>query len=259
VTGTTPEPDGGTVKSVAKVLDILEHLGAAGRPVSVSDLARATSLHVSTAHRLLQTLTRRGFVEQRADNRQYALGPRVYALGSAYLGGNDLVTVARPVVERLRDELGETIHLAVYDDGYVLDVCNAGSPQPVGVSLKPGRRDPAHCTAIGKVLLSALPDAEVDRVLERGPLERCTRHTVTAVNRIRAELARVRDQDYAIDDEELAEGLCCLGVPVRDRGGHVIAALSVAMPKGRFQSERVPGWTRALRRAADGLAARLGP
>ncbi|BBK31644.1 IclR family transcriptional regulator [Stella humosa] len=246
----------GTVKSVAKVLDLLEHLGAAGQPVGISDLARAAGLHVSTAHRLLRTLVRRGYVEQRSDTRRYALGPRVHALGGAYLGGSDLVGAAYPVIEELRDRLGETIHVAVWDDGQVLEVCHAETTQPVGVSLRLGRRDPAHATAIGKVLMAARGRAEVDRLLA-GPLVAVTGHTVTATAKLRCEIERVRAQDYAVDDEELADGLCCVGVPVRDRHGRVVAGLSVAMPKARFDAARIPEWVAMLRAAADGLAGRL--
>jgi|JI10StandDraft_1071094.scaffolds.fasta_scaffold207327_2 DNA-binding IclR family transcriptional regulator len=255
--GSVGEAADGTVKSVAKVLDLLEHLGAARQPVGISDLARATGLHVSTAHRLLRTLVCRGFVEQRRDNRRYALGPRVHALGGAYLGGSDIVGAAYPVIDELRDRLGETIHVAVWDDGSVLEVCHAETTQPVGVSLRLGRRDPAHATAIGKVLLAWREPADIDDVLGRVPLAAVTEHTITKPAALRAELVRVRAQDYALDEEELAEGLCCLGVPVRDRRGLVVAGLSVAMPKARFRPDRIPEWAAALHGAAERLSDRL--
>lgn len=247
----------GTVKSVAKVLDLLEHLGAARQPVGISDLARATGLHVSTAHRLLRTLVCRGFVEQRRDNRRYALGPRVHALGGAYLGGSDIVGAAYPVIDELRDRLGETIHVAVWDDGSVLEVCHAETTKPVGVSLRLGRRDPAHATAIGKVLLAWRDPGEVEAFLANAPLASVTAGTIVDAGRLREELERVRVQDYALDCEELADGLCCVGVAVRDRRGVVVAGLSVAMPEARFDRTRVPEWAEALHRAAERLSDRL--
>lgn len=247
----------GTVKSVAKVLDLLEHLGAARQPVGISDLARATGLHVSTAHRLLRTLVCRGFVEQRRDSRRYALGPRVHALGGAYLGGSDIVGAAYPVIDELRDRLGETIHVAVWDDGSVLEVCHAETTQPVGVSLRLGRRDPAHATAIGKVLLAWREPFELEAFLARAPLTAVTPRTITAEGPLRTELERVRAQDFAIDEGELAEGLCCVGVPIRNRRGFVVAGLSVAMPAGRFDPARIPEWAAALHRAAQRLSDRL--
>lgn len=255
--GSVGEAADGTVKSVAKVLDLLEHLGAARQPVGISDLARATGLHVSTAHRLLRTLVCRGFVEQRRDNRRYALGPRVHALGGAYLGGSDIVGAAYPVIDELRDRLGETIHVAVWDDGSVLEVCHAETTQPVGVSLRLGRRDPAHATAIGKVLLAAREAGDLDAFLARGPLAAVTPRTIIGAAALCRELEQVRRQDYALDEEELADGLCCVGVPVRDRRGFVVAGLSVAMPLARFDRTRVPEWVAALNRAAERLSDRL--
>ena len=113
--GARPQAD--SVKSVAKVLDILEHLGSSQRAVSVSDLARATGFNVSTAFRLLQTLMARGYVEQERGNRGYFLGPRIFQMGSAYLQGSDLATIARPHLEALRDEVGETAYLVIVQPG----------------------------------------------------------------------------------------------------------------------------------------------
>ncbi|MCW5750587.1 MAG: IclR family transcriptional regulator [Alphaproteobacteria bacterium] len=244
----------GTVKSVAKVLDILEHLGHAGRPVGISDLARATSLHVSTAHRLLRTLSSRGYVEQRAESRRYALGPRVFELGNAYVSGRDFVTLARPRIEALRDRIGETVHLGVLSDGDVVEVCSALSQKPVGVSVRTGWRDPAHCSAVGKVILAHLPDEERKALLARRSLERRTARTITTHRELETELSRVRTQGYAVDDEELSDDLCCVAVPLLDGAGRAIAGMSAAMPKARFHSERIPELVRLLGEAARGLA-----
>jgi len=174
MTRTVRSPAGaGGIKSVAKVLDILEYLAGAGRPVGASEVARAVGFHVSTTHRLLRTLAMRGYVDQHAALRSFVIGPQLHALGSAYAGGAGLVQIARPELEVLRDALGETIHLGIFRSGEVIEVASAGSLQAVSVSLGAGRRDPAHCTALGKVLLAALDDAELAAFLRR-PLERRT-------------------------------------------------------------------------------------
>jgi DNA-binding IclR family transcriptional regulator len=246
-----------TVKSVAKVLDILEHLGHARRASSVSEIARSTGLNASTAHRLLQTLARRGYVEQNPATRDYALGPRLFELGSAYIGGQDLAQVVRPFVERLRDQVGETIHFGILSQGHVVEICNASSHHPVGVTLRTGRRDPAHCTAMGKVLLAALPEAELSAYLGHGELARPTRRTMVDPRRLRRELQQVRRQGYATDEEELADNLCCVGVPVAEPDGAVVAAMSLAMPKMRFRPERLPEWVALLNDAARQISGRL--
>jgi DNA-binding IclR family transcriptional regulator len=148
-----------SVKSVVKVLDILEHLGSSQSAIGLSDLSRATGLSVSTAFRLLQTLMVRGYVEQEKANRTYFLGPRIFQMGSAYLRGSDLATIARPHLEALRDEVGETAYLVTFSQGEIVQLCKADGKQAVSAAIRPMVREPAYCTATGKVLLSALsPD-----------------------------------------------------------------------------------------------------
>jgi len=241
-----PAQDGSAVKTVAKVLDLLEHVAAAGRPISVSELAVSTGFNVSTAHRLMQTLARRKYVEQDPSTRTYALGSRLLELGSAYTGSLDLVGAARPRMEALRDLAGETVHLAILSERDVVEICTAGGRQAVTVSRGAGRRDPAHCTATGKVLLAELAPNELDRFFAMGPLSPLTPQSITDRDEFLAELQRARKVGYAIDDEELCEDVCCVGVPVRNRSGRTTAALSLAMPKARFRSRNVAGWAKML-------------
>jgi IclR family KDG regulon transcriptional repressor len=248
----------GGIKSVAKVLDILEYLAGAGRPVGASDVARAVGFHVSTTHRLLRTLAARGYVDQHAARRSFVLGPQLHVLGNAYAGGTGLVQVAQAELETLRDTLGETVHLGVYRNGEVMEVASAGGLQPVSVSLGAGRRDPAHCTALGKVLLAALEEQALAAVLRR-PLERRTPRSLTRKSEVMKAVAATRRQGYATDEEELAADMCCIAVPVRDPSQRVVAAVSIAMPKSRYRSDRIAGWVKALAAAAERIGGRLRP
>jgi IclR family acetate operon transcriptional repressor len=248
----------GGIKSVAKVLDILEYLADAGRPVGASEVARAVGFHVSTTHRLLRTLAARGYVDQHSARRSFVLGPQLRALGTAYNGGG-LVQVARPEIEALRDTLGETIHLSIYREGEVIEVAAAGGLQPVSVSLGAGRRDPANCTALGKVLLAELDADALADFFARGPLERRTPHSITRKADFLRALKEVRRQGYGTDEEEFAAEICCIAVPVRDPAQNVVAALSIAMPKSRYRGDRVKGWVKALAAAAARIGGRLSP
>ena len=252
-----PAQEGSAVKTVAKVLDLLEHVAAAGRPVSVSELAAMTGFNVSTAHRLMQTLARRNYVEQDPSTRAYALGSRLLELGSAYAGSLDLVGAARPRIEELRDLAGETVHLAILSERDVVEICTAGGRQAVTVSRGAGRRDPAHCTATGKVLLAALQSSDLERFFAAGPLQAITSRSITGRNELVAELQRVREAGFAIDDEELCEDVCCIGVPVWGRSGRTAAALSLAMPKARFRSGSVAGWVKILAEHAARISSAL--
>jgi DNA-binding IclR family transcriptional regulator len=253
---TRAEPD--AVKSVAKVLDILEHLGGAQRAVSVSDLARATGINVSTAFRQLQTLVVRGFVEQEPGHRSYVLGHKFYQLARAYLNGKDLATLARPHLEALRDEIGETTYLVILSQGEIVQLCKADGQQVVSASIRSAQREPAYCTATGKVLLSGLATEALDRYLATVRFHAYTPHTITNRTRLERELALVRGQGFAIDVEEYAEDLCCVSVPVRGPNGNaIVAALSVAMPKLRFRRNLVPRWRKLLEERAALISPQL--
>jgi IclR family KDG regulon transcriptional repressor len=180
------------VKSVTKVLDILEHLGAAQGVVSVSDLARATGLNVSTVFRLLQTLMARGYVEQERSNRGYFLGPRIFQMGSAYLQGSDLATIARPHLEALRDTVGETAYLVMFSQGEIVQLCKADGKQAVSAAIRSMVREPAYCTATGKVLLSALSAEELDKYVQTVALQSFTPQTLTSKVELKREIAKVR-------------------------------------------------------------------
>lgn len=249
----------GGAKSVTKVLDILEHLGAAKAPAGVSDIARATGFNVSTAYRLLQTLAERGYVEQRGSDRSYVLGPRVFQLGNAYLQGSDLAALARPHLAALRDEVGETVYLTILRQGQNVPLCKADGQQVVSASVSSVEREPAFCTANGKVLLAGLAPAELAHYVAGLQFESYTPQTINTKARLLRELDTVRAQGYALDLEEFAKDLCCVSVPLRrPDGGAVVAAISVAMPKLRFKPAAVPRWVKLLQAKAQLIAQQLG-
>jgi DNA-binding IclR family transcriptional regulator len=248
-----------SVKSVVKVLDILEHLGAAQGAVSVSELARATGLNVSTAFRLLQTLMARGYVEQERHNRGYFLGPRIFQMGSAYLQGSDLATIARPHLEALRDAVGETAYLVMFSQGEIVQLCKADGKQAVSAAIRPMVREPAYCTATGKVLLSALSTEEFDKYVQGVDLEPFTPQTLTSKAELRREIGRVRENGFALYNEEFVPNLCCVSIPVTDHnGGAPVAAMSIAMPKMRFRKTLVPRWCEQMREKALLITQQLG-
>jgi DNA-binding IclR family transcriptional regulator len=248
-----------SVKSITKVLDILEHLGASRSAVSVSDLARATKINVSTAYRLLQTLMARGYVVQEAANRGYLLGPRIFQMGSAYLQGSDLATIARPHLEALRDTVGETAYLVMFSQGEIVQLCKADGKQAVSAAIRPMVREPAYCTATGKVLLSALAPEELEKYVQNVALQSFTPHTLTSKAELRREIAKVRENGFAVDSEEFVPNLCCVSIPVKDHnGGAAVAAISIAMPKMRFKRTLVPRWCEQMREKAALITQQLG-
>ena len=174
----SPKAESSAVKTVAKVLDILEHLGAIGRPVTVSEVAMMTGINVSTAHRLLQTLARRHYIEQNQETRAYTLGPRLFELGSAYARNMDLVGVSS---RSLKSSAMPPARRSISRSSAIGKWWKSSprpAARPLTVSGGTGRRDPASCTATGKVMLAFLDQPELDQFL-RAPA-RCRRQRAKA-------------------------------------------------------------------------------
>jgi IclR family acetate operon transcriptional repressor len=236
---------------VDRALDVLEALARRPGPTGVSELAATTGLPFGTAHRLLRALVARGYARQDAD-RRYALGAALLRLGEA--AHRTLAAGARPHLASLVELSGETANLAVREGDRVVYLAQVPSPRTLRMFAEVGRAVHAHSTAVGKVLLAALPAEEVAGILARQGLPRRTDTTITDEGALRSELDRVRAAGYALDDGEEETGVRCLAVPVSD-GGAVVAAVSVSGPADRLSEQTLESLLPAVRRVAGELAA----
>lgn len=243
---------------VDRVVDILEAFPKYGPELGVSDISRLLGLKKATAHRLLSALRRRGLVTQDPVSRRYRLGLKLWELGSMATSQVDWVHRVKPYLQQLTDETGETSHLAVLSDGQVLYVEKVESPRSLRIPSQVGRRLPVHCTAIGKALVAFLPDEVLESIVAHRGLVRFTSNTITDLDRLRNELAIARERGYTTDNEEIEEGLACIGAPIRDHSAHVVAAISIAGPASRVRSERMGEHIRAVVAAANSISKMLG-
>ncbi len=248
----------GTVQSIVRAFSLLEALGDSRGEVGLADLSKRVGLHVSTTHRLLATLVTQGYARQNADTGRYALGAKALHLAESYLGQMDLRLVARPFLERLSEETGETANLVILDGQEALYLDKVESPQSLRIFSRIGRRAPLHCTAVGKVLLADRSKAAVDALLGQGPLERLTRNTVTAVSQLRRELEKVQDEGFALDREECEDGACCIAVPVRNAKGEAVAAIGISGPAVRMHVRRIQELVPGVVRTGRQISERLG-
>jgi IclR family transcriptional regulator, KDG regulon repressor len=237
---------------------ILDALAACDEDLSLFELSARLDLHKSTIHRLLMVLERHHLVERRAQNGKYGLGLKLFELGTKAFARLGLGERAHPFLERLAAETGETAHLCTLDDGEVIYLEKVEPSRSVRVPSSVGQRNPAHCTAVGKALLAFLPQSEVDALIRRRGLKAYTRHTITGTAPLKRELGAIRNRGYAIDDEEIEEGLRCIGAPVRDHSGRVVASMSIAGPAFRLTRAKTPGAARLVTKVADQLSAELG-
>ncbi|MBB0246682.1 IclR family transcriptional regulator [Streptomyces alkaliphilus] len=243
---------GGGVQSLERAFVLLEHMADAGGEIGLSELANDSGLPLPTIHRLMRTLVASGYVRQQS-NRRYALGPRLIRLGEA--AARPLTTWARPHLARLVDVTGETANMALLDGDEVVYVAQVPSRHSMRMITEVGKRVPPHTAAVGKALLSQRPDAEVRSMLVRTGMPALTERTVTSPDAFLAELATVRADGWAVDDNEQEIGVRCLAVSVPD--SPTPAAISVSGPAGRLTEDSTDKIVPLLREVARDLSASL--
>jgi len=250
----TPKRPRRSVQSVDRALDLLEALVAADGEVSITALAARTGLHVSTVHRLLSTLLRRGYVRQNNETSRYYAGAKLATLGEGRSRYGELRLRARPMLRAITEATRETANLVVLDDLAAVYIETVPSPQVVRLFTAVGNRVPLHATGAGKCLLAALPAARRDALLDRLELRSYTPHTIVDGAALRRALDEARERGFVIDDEEYDDGVRCVAVPV---GGmsDAIAAISVSAPANRLTRQRCLELVPLLKRSAQELAA----
>lgn len=245
------------VNAVERALGILENVDSGARGTGITELSQRVGMKKSTVHRLCATLEHRGYLLRDPDTGRYRLSLRLFQIGSAALSRLDLPARAMPALEALGAAVQETAHLAVLEGDDVVFIGKVESPRPLRLHSQVGRRAPAHCTALGKVLLAYTTASRRTRIL-RGPIARYTPQTITAPEALARALEEVRRRGYALDDQEFEEGIRCVAAPVRDYTGNVIAALSVSAPAVQLPRSRVAAMAEAVIAAAQQVSNSLG-
>lgn len=246
------------VKSAERALEILELLTRRERPTSFTEFAERLGYPRSSLHGLLRTLTERGWAEYDEAGRCYALGIRTLEAGNAYTRSVGLVDRAAPLLEQIRDTLDETVQLSVLDGLQNVYVAKMDGRQALTLASEVGRRLPAHATGVGKVLLAGLSRAELDGRLTGVQLAKITPNTITAPDELHAQLERIRQRGFGMDNEEYTIGVRCVAVPIRDHDRRTVAALSVSVPTARFAPELCKRAHALLADAATRISASLG-
>jgi DNA-binding IclR family transcriptional regulator len=245
------------LKTVDKAFRVLLHLGAARRPLGLGEIARGVGLHVSTTHRILSVLTRHGFAQSGAARGQYLLGVRLIEFGHLALDTSELRAKARPILEQLASSTRETVHLMIPDGNAGLYIDRVESSQRVRVASSVGHRELLHCSGVGKAILASLSSDRREAIIARG-LPRLTPRTITDRRALRRHLEVVARRGFAIDNEEGEIGIRCVGAPVFDHHGNVMASISVAGPAYRLPLETLTRLAPRVRDAAGAVSSALG-
>jgi DNA-binding IclR family transcriptional regulator len=223
----------------------------------VREVATKLKVAKSSAHDLMSSLAKLGFLNKTDDNR-YRLGWRLVTLSETLLATTELRKEAHPILEDLASQYQETIHLAVLDDTQAVYVDKLEGRQAVRVELTSlGARLYAHCSALGKVLLAYRDEEDVKRIIQTAGLPRFTDNTITGEEELLQNLAKIRKQGFAYDLEEILPDLCCVAAPIYDYTSNVIAAISMSVPAYRFRRSQTE-YREAVVRTAKIISERLG-
>ncbi len=252
-----PKPGDSYVQSFARGLGVIHSFSAQAPQQTLSEVAARTGLTRAGARRILLTLQTLGYVE--SDGRQFRLTPRILELGFAYLSSMPLWNLAEPVMEDLVDQVRESCSAAVLDGLDVVYVMRVHTHKIMRTHLGVGSRLPACWTSMGRVLLAALPDAELEARLQRLRMERFTQHTVVEVPALLAQIRQARTQGWCLVNQELEEGLISLAAPLTNRAGQTVAALNISGQANRTSAEAMQAdMLPALLQAARAISRRLG-
>ena len=246
------------IKSLQRAIDILDLFDKHVIELGITEIAEALGLHKSTAAGLVYTLEHNGYLAQDAETRKYGLGFKLVERASVLLDQIDVRQVALPYLQELIAWCDESVNLAVRDGGQIVYIERLTTTQSLGMRAKVGYRAPLHCTALGKAILSGMPLREAEELVAQHGLPATTANSITDRAQFLQEMDRVREQGFAVDNEENEIGGRCVAAPIFDHARRPTAAVSISSPVLRFPLTEVPRYGQKVIEAADAISLRLG-
>lgn len=247
------------IQSVVRALKVLELFTEDDTSLGLKEITERVGLSKPTVFRILSTLKKMDYIEQDPKSGKYMLGLKVFEVGSAFINKMSLRSFAMPLIQELVDKCNETVHLAILDKGEIIYIDKIDGTQTIRMMSAVGKRAPAHCTSVGKAILSYKSSEELDNILADIKMVKLTKNSIADKKKLKRELRQIKNQGYAIDNEELEIGLKCVGVPIFDYHGDAVGGISVSGPSTRFTSERLKdGLIPLIIETAEKISRRMG-
>lgn len=248
----------GGVQSIERAFSILEEIARNREGVNLAELSKRIGLHNSTTFHLVKTMVSLGYVQQRKDSKKYRIGRRLFTLAASSLDELELINLATPILEELTRATGESGHLAVRSGDDVVVIAKTSGAGAFQLADRVGVVRPAHCTALGKVLLAALPQPELERYFRTCELRPFTAKTIVEAEPLLRQIDEVRRDGIAFDDGEFNAEIRCVAVPVYDLTSQVVAAIGISGPIWRLSLQALQEKARHVRSAAARLSQEFG-
>ena len=246
------------VQSLGRAFAILEEIARHREGVGLADLSKLVGLHNSTTFHLAKTMVSLGYIRREKDSKRYRVGRLLFALAASALDEIEMVNVATPALEDLSRETGESSHFAVRMGDAVVVIARTSGPGAFHLTDRVGVLRPAHCTALGKVILASLHQDQLERFLARVELKPSTAHTITEIPVLLREIAEIRRSGIAYDDGEFNLEVRCVAVPVKDFTGQIIGALGISGPIWRLSNQVMQSRAKTVQAASNRLSAAFG-
>jgi DNA-binding IclR family transcriptional regulator len=246
------------IQSLGRAFSILEEIARHREGIGLADLSKRVGLHNSTAFHLAKTLVSLGYVRQDKDTKRYRIGRPLFALAASCLDEIEMVNVATPVLEDLSRETGESGHFAVRMGDAIVVIARTSGPGAFQLTDRVGVMRPAHCTALGKMILASLKPEQLEGFLQRADMKPSTEKSITDITVLRREIDEVRRSGIAYDDGEFNLEVRCVAVAVKDFRGETIGALGISGPVWRLTIQALQSRAKSLQAAAHRLSVELG-
>lgn len=246
------------VQSLGRAFAILEEVARHREGIGLAELSKLVGLHNSTTFHLAKTMVSLGYLRQEKDSKRYRVGRPLFALAASALDEIEMVNLATPILEDLSRETGESAHFAVRMGDAVVVIARTSGPGAFQLTDRVGVVRPAHCTALGKIILASLRPDQLKRFLERVDLKPATEKSITDVPVLLREIADIRRTGVAFDDGEFNPEVRCVAVPVMDFTGQVIGALGISGPIWRMSNQAIQSHVKVVRASANRLSAEFG-
>jgi DNA-binding IclR family transcriptional regulator len=246
------------VQSLGRAFAILEEVARHREGIGLADLSKLVGLHNSTTFHLAKTMVSLGYIRQEKDSKRYRVGRPLFALAASALDEIEMVNVATPVLEDLSRETGESGHFAVRMGDAVVVIARTSGPGAFQLTDRVGVVRPAHCTALGKIILASLRPDQLKRFLERVDLKPSTEKSITDIPGLMREIAEIKHSGIAFDDGEFNPEVRCIAVPVMDFTGQIVGALGISGPIWRLSNQVLQSHAKTVRATANRLSAEFG-
>jgi len=248
----------GGIQSLERAFAILEEVARNREGINLADLSKAVGLHNSTTFHLVKTMAQLGYVGQVRDSKRYRIGSKLFTLAAGALEENSFLALATPVLETLTGETGEAAHFAIRSGNEIVVIARTAGSGMLQMVDRGGGQRPAHATALGKVLLAPLNDAQIRQFLGSQPLRKFTPKTIVDRDALLREIEETRRKGIAYDDGEFDAEIRCVAVPVHDFAGRVAGAVGISGAVWRLSLQSLQDKSQQVREAAKAISAQLG-